>query len=100
AGEAREWKSGPLSLPYLTLFRRDRDRRMARATLEAFDRLCEAEPPQFAEKTSLPERALTLAALLMTSDASGRPRYHACANRLFEQKGNLVGARDDWMLLA
>ena len=100
AGEAREWKSGPLSLPYLTLFRRDRDRRMARATLEAFDRLCEAESPQFAEKTSLPERALTLAALLMTSEASGRPRYHTCANRLFGQKPHVVGARDDWMLLA
>ena len=100
AGEAREWKSGPLSLAYLTLFGRDRDRRMSRATLEDFDRLCESEQPQLPEKTSLPERALTLSALTLASDAIGRPRYRACANRLFGPKGTVTGADDDWTLLA
>lgn len=101
AGEAREWKNGPLSLAYLTLFRRDRDRRMGRATFEAFDRLCEVNPPVLRETASALERALTLSALTLATDAIGRPRYRACAGRLFERLPAEAGALDDdgWTLL-
>jgi hypothetical protein len=98
-GESKEWRYGPLALAYLTLFRRDRDRRMGRGTFEAFDRLCDpAQAPALSSTAA--ERGLTLAALTLATDVIGRPRYRECANRLFPQSMQPGSAGDGWWLLA
>jgi hypothetical protein len=96
-GEPREWQYGPLALPYLTLFRRDRDRRMGKPTFDAFDRLCDPAQGQTLPDAP-PERALTLAALTLATDVIGRPRYRECASRMFASKA--PGPGQGWMLFA
>jgi hypothetical protein len=98
-GEAKDWRYGPLALPYLTLFRRDRDRRMGRATFEAFDQLCQAdkEPnPELSRREDVPR----LITLILASEVIGRPRYRACAGRLFQASLGPVARSSQWMDLA
>jgi hypothetical protein len=79
AGEAKGW-AAPGALAYLGLFERDRDRRMARPALEAFDALCAATPKKPA--ASAPEQASILAALALATETTGRVRYRDCALQL------------------
>ena len=101
AGESRGWRpDGALALPAMSLFARDRDRRFARASLEAFDRLCDPAQP-----SALPagaEGALTLAALDLGADAIGRPRYRECAHKLWassaEALSRVAPPEQGWVL--
>jgi hypothetical protein len=98
-GEAREWRYGPLSLAYLTLFRRDRDRRMGRSTFEAFDKLCDQAQGQSLAEVPPAERNLILVSLTLATDVIGRPRYRECADRISTQAWKNT-PRDGWLLLA